>query len=404
MAGLLAGVKVLESAVLIVGDYLGMLLADEGAEVIKVESPGTGDYIRDYMGEVVPHYSPFHLFMNRNKRSLTLDLRKEEGREVLYRLIEDADIFLTGNVADTPRKLGIDYATLGARKPELVYCQATGFGAEGPYATLPTHGQMMNALAAGVAVKMDPDGLAREDPMAQTPTSGAGAGVVLGPLFAAYGIAAALARRYRTGQGAYIDVSCTDATLAAAWMGVGSALNAARIKPVGMRAPDGEAARYGFYQAADGRFLLFCAQEHKFWDNFCRAVGREDLMATGDRTSPIDWGNDITLRHELQRIFATRSRDAWMRLFLEHDVAAGPVLDAAELEEDPHLRARAIVIETEHPAAGPFKMVGNPIRTAGERFMVRYPAPALGEHTEEILGEIGLGAEEIERLRERRVI
>jgi crotonobetainyl-CoA:carnitine CoA-transferase CaiB-like acyl-CoA transferase len=380
------------------GDYLGMLLADEGADVIKIESPQGGDYLRHMLGAVAPGWSPAHLVTNRNKRSLTLDLRQEQGRQVLYRLLEDADVFITGNVGDIPRRLGFDYETLSAHKPELIYCQATGFGAEGPLATLPTHGMMMNALVGGTPVRTGADGLAHADRTRETPTSTASNGTVLGPLFGAYGVAAALVRRSLTGRGAYIDISCADSVVAASWLGLATTLNAERIQESSVPFPDENTANYNYYRTGDGRYLLFCAQEPRFWENFCRAVGREDLL---DLTK---WGNGVTLRHELQRIFEAHPRDYWTEVFLTHNVPAGPVVDVEELESQPHLRRRDAIIDAPHPVAGPFKMVGDPIRVRGERFEVRHPAPAHGEHTDQVLAEFGYTPEQIRDLRERGVI
>lgn len=401
MAGLLKGVKVLESAVLLTGDYLGMLLADQGAEVIKVEQPGTGDYLRHFTGMIGPANSAFHLFVNRNKKSVTIDMRAEEGQALFYRLLADADVFMTGNIADTPAKLGMDYETLRAIKPDIVYCQATGFGATGPYATIPTHGQMMDALGGVTPVEMQANGFVeRAD---RYPNNRAGHGVAVGPPYAAYGIAAALFRRERTGQGAYIDVSCADAILASSWAGSLHVLNRDRVTGLN---PRGEGrAKYQFYQARDGSYLLFCGIEPKFWRNFCNAAGRPDLIvADFSEGSVVDFGNDVGLRRELQQVFATKTRDEWVAIFREHDIAAGPVTDPTNVGDDPHMKYREMVLETVHPAAGPFTTLGDPIKVAGEAFELGLPAPALGEHTDEVLARLGLSAAEIGGLRARNVI
>src|SRR3954447_23161162 len=160
---LLDGVRVLESAQLFNGDTLGVLLADLGADVIKVESPFRGDYLRDFLGQVQPHYSPAHLQVNKNKRSLALDLRGERGREIFFRLLQTADVFVDGNASNALDKLGIGYEQQRAVKPDIVYCQYSGFGSTGPYAPIPTHGQMMNAAGGAVPLKMCDDGLVRYD-------------------------------------------------------------------------------------------------------------------------------------------------------------------------------------------------------------------------------------------------
>ncbi len=180
-----------ETGVLMTVDFLGRLLGDEGADVVKVETPGRGDYLRNIMTRFAPDWSTFHLTLNRNKRSLTCNARTPEGREVMARLIERADIFITGNVGDTNRALGLDYASVRAMRPRIVYCQATGFGASGPYAEVPTHGQMMDALG-GAAPRLAVDERGFVEPVGDSMRGSDG--VVIGPLYAAFGVACALAR------------------------------------------------------------------------------------------------------------------------------------------------------------------------------------------------------------------
>ncbi|HZI44053.1 MAG TPA: CoA transferase, partial [Ilumatobacter sp.] len=158
MTGLLDGVRVLEVAVLFNGDLVGQHLGDLGADVIKIESPGRGDYLRDMLGQIVPHQSPAHLQVNRNKRSVTLDVRADEGRELFWTLLEQTDVFVDGLLSGACDRMGIGYDEQRRRKPSIVYCHCSGFGATGPHAAIPTHGQMMNAAAAGVALSLDADG------------------------------------------------------------------------------------------------------------------------------------------------------------------------------------------------------------------------------------------------------
>ena len=226
MTGLLEGVTVVETGVLMTVDFLGRLLGDEGADVVKVETPQLGDYLRNIMTRFAPDWSTFHITLNRNKRSLTCDARTEEGREVLARLLRRADVFISGNVGDTNRKLGLDYDSIRAIQPRIVYCQATGFGATGPYSELPTHGQMMDALGGGAPpMELDEQGFV-------VPTGdslGGSGGVVIGPLYAAFGVACGLARARVTDEGCYIDVSCADAVIGAKWLGSVAMLNPEKV-------------------------------------------------------------------------------------------------------------------------------------------------------------------------------
>ena len=396
--GLLSGIRVVESAMLFNGDHLGTLLGDLGADVIKVESPGRGDYLRDFLGQIEPHHSPAHLQVNKNKRSVTLDLRTEAGREVFWTLVATADVFVDGNAADALDRLGVGYDAQVAVKPDIVYCQYTGFGATGPYAPIPTHGQMMNALAGGMPVLMGEDGLVHPAPGRpyMGGTVSGGEATAAGGVYAAFHVAAALVRRDRSGRGCRLDVSGAEAVLSAAWIGATYNLNYERIQEfVGLSPREqgtGEltSARYQFYETADRRYLLFCCIEPKFWDAFCGVVDRDDLAGDhGD--APVDFGHgDEELRRELQAIFHSRTQAEWIELAAQHDLCLGPAHRLEDLRHDPQLQAREALLEGEHPVAGPFTYITQPTIADGERVtQVRRPAPRLGEHTDEVLAELG---------------
>jgi crotonobetainyl-CoA:carnitine CoA-transferase CaiB-like acyl-CoA transferase len=388
MSELLAGIRVLESAVLFNGDTLGAHLADLGADVIKIESPRGGDYLRHFLGQITPGNSPAHVQVNRGKRSIALDLRTDQGREVFWRLLDTADVFVDGNAADACDKLGIGYAAQSVRKPDIVYCQYSGYGSEGPYAAIPTHGQMMDALAGACPHRMGDDGLMRPaehvGPMRGMDTGGEG--TAAGAIHAAFHVAAALVQRERTGRGAYIDVSGTDGVIGQAWIAASYALNEDRIAD-GRTMPRATSqgltgAKYQFYETSDGHAVLFCCIEPKFWENFCRAVDREDLLDRHERED---------LRREVQKIMHGRTLAEWTALAAELDIALGPaprsVLEAAA---DPHVRGRGVIHTQDHPKVGEFTYIGEVGRVAGQPYSVRRPAPDLGEHTDEILAELGL--------------
>lgn len=412
MSDLLAGVRVVECAVLLNGDTLGMLLGDLGADVIKVEAPGSGDYLRDMLGQIVPHHSPAHIQVNKNKRSLTLDLRSDRGRAVFDSLLATADVFVDGLLAGTCDSLGIGYGHQRSVKPDIVYCHYSGFGGSGPYARIPTHGQMMNALAAAVPLATGDDGFVHDRP-ATEPMSGTGIGgdgTAAGAVHAALRVAAALWRRDRTGQGAYLDAAGSDGVIAQGWIAAVYGLNGNRLTDTTGLRPAGQAertsAKYQFYEAADGRYVLFCCIEPKFWRGFCAAVDRPDLLGPDGPGAPVEFAHgDEELRRELQAIFATRPQQAWVELALEHRLPIGPAHQgAAELRDDPQLAARQILVEGEHPIAGPFTYVGEPVVVDGAPYAVRRPAPTLGEHTDELLAELGHDADAIAALHRDGVV
>ena len=413
MTGLLDGVRVLEVAVLFNGDLVGQHLGDLGADVIKIESPGRGDYLRDMLGQIVTHQSPAHLQVNRNKRSVTLDVRADEGRELFWTLLEQTDVFVDGLLSGACDRMGIGYDEQRRRKPSIVYCHCSGFGATGPYAAIPTHGQMMNAAAAGVALSLDPDGFVRQHPNDELMfgTSGGGDGTTAAAVHAALRTVAALLRRDRTGAGAVLDAAGADAVIAQGWIGAVYGWNEQRLTSrTGLRprgTPPFSSARYQYYATSDARFVLFCAIEPKFWRRFCAAIERPDLVgADADGAAPVEFAHgDDALRRELQQVFATRTQQEWVSVAIEHDVPIGPAHQGvAALLDDDHLRSRDIVVEGEHPVAGPFKYVGSPVIVDGERFEVQRPAPDLGQHTDEVLAEIGIEVDEIARLRAAGIV
>jgi crotonobetainyl-CoA:carnitine CoA-transferase CaiB-like acyl-CoA transferase len=408
----LEGIRVLESATLFTGDHVGTLLGDLGADVIKIESPFQGDYLRDFLGQITPHHSPAHLQVNKNKRSVTLDLRQAGGREVFWRLLETADVFVDGNAGDALDRLGVGYDEQRKRKPDIVFCQVSGFGHTGAYANVPTHGQMMNALAACTPMEMGDDGLVRpgSPDRAMGGMSSAGEGTANAGIYAAYHVLAGLVRRLGTGQGCFIDVSGTDACIASAWINATYELNDERIADRATMPATGQSAqasaKYQFYETADHKFVLFCAIEHKFWEHFCRAIDRPDLASRSNASAPVDFAaGELELRRELQRIFHTRTLQEWMKIAVEHDVTLGPAPShLPQLLDDPHLRQREIFYDGEHPGAGPFTYIGQPAVIEGQSYEVWRPAPGLGEHTREVLAELGLTEDQLGQLASKQVI
>ena len=386
MIRLLQGVRVVECAVLFNGDQTGRLLGDLGADVIKVEAPGAGDYLRDILGQLSPHHSPAHVFANRNKRSVVLDLRTEAGRDAFFALIRTADIFVDGFAGDACNKLGIGYEAQRAVKPDIIYAQCSGFGSAGEYAQIPTHGQMMGALGGGTPLRMDEDGLAHEQP------GGLGDGTMVAATHTALTAVAALHQRDRTGEGCRIDGAGSDAVLATQWIRPTYLWNDDRlVDRRGAIGGNALSARYHFYETSDQRFVLFCGIEPKFWKNFCAAVDRPDLAGLGIAGAAVDFAKgEVELAHTLQEIFHTRTQREWIDIALRHDIALGPAHRLDDLLDDPHLRAREIIVEHDHPHAGPVTLVGWAAPVADQPFEITHPAPLLGEHTAEVLSELGL--------------
>jgi crotonobetainyl-CoA:carnitine CoA-transferase CaiB-like acyl-CoA transferase len=404
MTDLLAGVRVVESAVLLNGDTVGMLLGDLGADVVKVEAPPLGDYLRYFLGQIVPGVSVPHAQVNKNKRSVSLDLRTATGLDAFWRLIDTADVFVDGNRPGVCDKLGIGPATMLARRPSMVYVQHTGFGASGPYSPIPTHGMLMNALVGAHCVVEDAEGLMRGATFAVDGANLGGEATSVGALHAALHAVAGLVRARATGKGAYIDVAASDATAAVAWLPMSLQRNDVRITDrSGMaQRSDGEltGSRYQFYATADGKVALFGCIEQRFWDSWARAAGRDDLVgqSAGGGNDAVEWGT-AQERRQVAEVIRTKTLAEWLTLAAEHDFALGAAYQSVEdVAADPHIGTRNLFVEGEHPVAGPFSYVGSPAIIDGEPYSVRRHAPAPGEHTVEILRELGISTEESDEL------
>lgn len=412
MINLLSGVTVLETGSLFCVDNLGSSLAGLGANVIKVEVPGRGDYGRDMVGQITPHNSPVHLQLNANKRSVTVNLKADEGREVFWRLFDSADAVITGNVADTNDRLGIGYEEQRKRKPSIVYTQATGFGATGPYAGIPTHGYSMNSLAADWPMSMGDDGFLHLDPPGAPLPRKTGDGPAMSGLWGAYFTVAGIVKARETGEGCYIDISGADSIVAACAMADAYILNEDRMTDtttmpmLDRKTYELTGAKQQHYQASDGKVMMFACIEPHLWVNFCRAAGREDLVGVHNDQKVVDFQNmDNDLRRELQRVIGAKTSTEWTKLAAEHHFALSPAPRTVfEMMEDPHVQGRNIFWQGEHPDAGPFTYVGMPAVIPGQPFEVAQPAPRLGQHTDELLGKLGYSADELESLRAANAI
>jgi alpha-methylacyl-CoA racemase len=384
----LAGLRVLDLSRLLPGGFCSLLLADFGAEVLKVEDTGMGDYIRwappHYEGAERSASSALFLALNRGKRSIRLNLREEGGREVLRRLAREYDVLLESFRPGVLERLGLGHERLREENPGLVYCAVTGYGQDGPYRDRAGHDVNYLGLVGLLGLTGERDG---------PPVQAAGqiADIGGGALMAAFGILAALRERERSGEGQLVDVSMSDGALA--WL----AMVAARYLCDG-DAPDrgrlelaGGLVCYRPYACRDG-YLTLGALEPKFWQAWCRGVGREDLVER--QFDPP--GSEA--HAEVERIFAERTRSDWERFAAEHDCCLEPVLGLDEALGSELVRAREMVVDVEQPGAGAVSLLGVPVKLDRTPGAPAGPGPALGEHTAAVLAELGYPPEERERL------
>jgi crotonobetainyl-CoA:carnitine CoA-transferase CaiB-like acyl-CoA transferase len=392
---LLDGLRVVEVA-LLAPNMLGMHLADLGADVMKVEDPERGDYTRAVGAAKTGDVSFLHLRWNRGKRSVALDLRDSEGADVFRDLVRVSEVVVEGQRPGALARRGLGYDALSAVNPSLVFVSLSGFGQTGPYRDLATHGVAYDAYAGQAPPGRTADGFPT------IPDRYSDIGTQAGALYAASAVLAAVLRARATGRGAQLDVAQADA--AVTW-------GAGRLDPLlsGVDVPGAaglrDSVRYQYYETADRRCILFQASERHFFERFCRAVDREDLL---ERETGAEFGEhargDVDLRRELAALFAGRTQAEWVQLFLAADVPGAPVHAPRELLHDPQFRARAHVVEHDYPEAGTVRTLGTPIRTGEPPARLR-PAPSRGQHTEEVLCDVlGYDRDRIAGLRERRVI
>ena len=386
----LAGYRVLELAHLVAGPVCGMLLADLGADVVKVEAPEGGDIARTVYDPLLGGDSAVFHTVNRNKRSVALDLRRPEGRAAFTRLVAGADVVVEAYRGGVAERLGIDYAALAAVNPRLVYCSLSAFGPEGPWRDKPGLDMLVQALSGLMAVTGEPGG----GPV----LCGAPVLDTLGAFQAATGVLTALLHRERTGEGQRVDVSLLAGALLA---------HAARLSVflVTGEEPGRQGSAHPYlvpfqaFAAQDG-WIYVAAWVDRLWEPFCAALERPALAADPRFATRAD-----RLRHrdalvaEVAPVFRARTVQEWMAQLEKHDVLCAPVNRYRDLADDPVVRASGMLVSQEHPRAGRLTTFATPIRLSRTPGGIRAPAPALGEHTDAVLREAGLAPEEIARLR-----
>ncbi len=386
----LAGLRVVDLTHMLAGPYCTWLLGGLGADVVKVEVPGKGDFTRG----VAPFrdgQSIYFLSVNRNKRSLTLNLKDARGKALFRRLVERADVLVENNRPGVMERLGFGEAALAAINPRLVYASVSGFGQTGPYRAKPAFDVVVQALSGMMSVTGEPD-----RPPARVGTS---IGDIAASLFAAVGILAALQERARTGRGSRVDVAMLDCQLALLENAVARYLNAGDLpRRLGSRHP--LIAPFQAFPTRDEP-LVVCVDTEEQWARLCRALGREELAADprfGDGNRRVR--HHAALEPLLVEVFRTRSRKEWLAILEAADVPCGPINTVAEAVQDPQVVARGTVVEL--PGGGRF--AGVPIHTPSQRPGGERPAPRLGEHTDEVLAELGVDAADIARLRADGVV
>lgn len=391
----LDGVRVLDVTQVMAGPFCSLLLADMGADVIKIEKLKGGDDSRRMGPPFIKGESAAFLAMNRNKRSLALDLKQPKGQAIFRRLAAQADILVENFRPGTLESLGLGYGTLSAGHPELIYCSISGFGQTGPY----RERGGFDLVTQGMSGLMSITGQPGQPPVkVGVPITDLNAG-----MYAAYGVLCAYIHRLRTGQGQLVDTSLLEAGIAyTVWE---SAMYfATGLTPRPMGSAHRLAAPYQAFRTADG-YLNIGAANQANWEKLCHMLERPDLL-TDPRfcDNPTRTSHAAELAVELEQVFVKRPTAEWLARMDEAGVPAGPLNDMPAVYADPHVQAREMMVELEHPTAGRIKNIGIPVKLSATPGAIRRPAPTLGQHTDEILGELGLSRDEIGALRASRVV
>jgi crotonobetainyl-CoA:carnitine CoA-transferase CaiB-like acyl-CoA transferase len=385
----LEGVKVLDLTNVMAGPYCSMVLGDMGAEVIKLESFPDGDTSRRFEPQVKGESYCFAV-LNRNKKSLALDMKAARGKDIVTRLAEQCDIVIENFRPGVVRKLGIDYESLRPRNPSLIYASMSGFGQTGPYGgkggfDIIAQGMsgimMMTGYPGGRPAKV---GIAMND--------------IASGVTALSGILGAYISRLRHGTGQYLETSLLEAGLAWTFWEFGAYFGSGEI-PTATGTRHRRAAPYQAYRSQDG-FVTVGASNDKLWRNFCIQVCDKPEWLTDPQfaTPAARMKNNDELEAAIEAVLTTRPTAHWVDRMDAAQVPGGPVYGYEQILNDPHIKARKMVVDIDHPKIGPMKAMGLPLKSTGELTAIRRPAPWLGQHSEEVLREIGFGGAEIAKL------
>ena len=388
----LSGIRVIDQTQALAGPYATMILGDLGADVIKIERPGVGDNSRQWAPPYIGDQSCYYLAVNRNKRGIALNIRAEGGRDFMRRLVADADVFLT-NLATTGslQRSGIDYETLSALNPRLVYASISGYGRTGPRAGQPGYDLVSQAESGTMALTGEVDGAPMRFP---TPMADMTCG-----LFTVIGVLAALRTRDQSGRGQFIDMSLQEGQMT--WLENLAAEHFALGNDPprrGNRHP--QVVPYEAVQASDGDWFILGVGSDNVWQSFCQHVGRDDLAEDPRFATNVERiANYEALLPAVREIIRAKTSDQWLSELRAAGVPCGRINSVAEALGDPHVIERGMIVELEHPALGLVKSLATPVHLADTPLVYHRHPPRLGEHSDEVAAELGYSADEVAALR-----
>ncbi|SHI31518.1 CaiB/BaiF CoA transferase family protein [Desulfofundulus thermosubterraneus] len=385
----LEGIKVLDISRVLTGPFCTMILGDLGAEVIKVEMPGVGDETRSWGPPFVNGESAYFLSVNRNKKSITVNMKSPKGREIIYRLAKEADVMIENFLPGTVQRLGVDYERIKEINPQIIYCSLSGYGQDGPYRDHPAYDLLMQGEGGLMSITGEKDG---EPVRIGVAIIDIGAG-----MYAVIGILSALMARKETGKGQYIDISLLDTEVS--WLTyMASNYFASGKDPIRMGSGHPSIVPYRAFRARDKYFILAVGND-AIWQRFCAALGLEFVDDPRFMTNEMRVKHRDELEKLLAEIFIQKEASYWVNLLHEHKVPCGMINAISEVVSHPQVLHRGMVVEMDHEKAGKVKVLGSPLNFSGMSIEYRLPPPLLGQHTSEILSSLGYTAAEIEELK-----
>ena len=394
----LEGVRVLDLTRALAGPFCTLMLGDYGADVIKIEIPGSGDDTRTWGPPFIGDESAYFLSINRNKRSLTLNFKDDRAKQIFLKLAKDADVVVENFTPGVMERFGLGYDDVKAINPGIVFCSVSGFGQTGPYRSRPAYDQIMQGISGLMSITGEPDGEPQKVGIA---VADIGAG-----MWAAFAVMAAIHNRSHKGegQGQYIDISMMDAQVA--WLTYQAAnffANGTPPKRLGAAHPN--LVPYQAFMCQDNKYLNLAVGSERIWDRFCEGMGMPELRENPDYKTNIERAqNRSKIVPLLQEIFIKQPVAYWVEKLQSVSVPCGPINDLEDVFSDPQLLSREILVEMVHPTLGKIKQTGLPLKFSRTPGGLDRPPPLLGEHNQEILNEIGFSATEIAELETQEVI
>ena len=395
MAKALEGIKVLDLSRALAGPYCTMMLADMGAEVIKLEMPGRGDDSRSWGPPFVEGESAYFMSINRNKKSITLNMKSDKSTEIIHKLIKQSDVLVENFRPGAMERLGLGYERVKEMNPRIIYCSISGFGQDGPYRMLPGFDQVLQGMGGLMSITGELGG----------PPIKVGVAIadISGGMFASNGILVALYNREKTGKGQMVDVSLLDSQVAWLTYRAGAYFASGEIpQPMGSGHP--VIVPYQAFKAKDV-FINIAVGNDQLWERFCKAVGLENVMNDPKFATN---AKRVENREEIVKIISdlivTRDGEEWLKIITDAGVPCGPIYTVDKIFADPQVLHREMVKELDHPKAGKIKVTGIPIKLSDTPGEVETAPPVLGQHTQEVLTELGYSDQDLEKLKQENVI